>query len=195
VARGEKAVVFSAHKPLVEHLAVVLADAGVGFRKICAAAGRRDAQARAASEWSSERALPVLLLHAGVAAAGLTLVAARHVFVLDVLWHAAEELQALNRCHRIGQDRDVECVVYYAQGTVEERLLARRASEAADRGGGGGAGGGADATSALSVLAGGGADAHAPGQLASKLAYALGMADYADPADPADAAQPGTRDE
>ncbi|KAJ1632156.1 hypothetical protein T492DRAFT_868771, partial [Pavlovales sp. CCMP2436] len=61
-----------------------MAEEGIGYRK---------AQARAVSEWASSPSLPVFLLHAGVAAAGLTLVAAHHVFVLDVLPLRAEELQ------------------------------------------------------------------------------------------------------
>lgn len=41
--------------------------------------------------------------------------------------------QALNRCHRIGQTRDVTCTTYYCPGTVEERLLAYRAAESEAR--------------------------------------------------------------
>ena len=41
--------------------------------------------------------------------------------------------QALNRCHRIGQTRDVTCTTYYCPGTVEERLLAYRAAESQAR--------------------------------------------------------------
>ena len=40
-----------------------------------------------------------------------------------------QELQALNRCHRIGQERPVSCTIYYAQRTTEERALAFREVE------------------------------------------------------------------
>eukprot|EP00965_Chrysotila_dentata_P035176 1170201-Pleurochrysis_carterae.AAC.1 len=42
---------------------------------------------------------------------------------------AAQELQAMNRCHRIGQQHAVQCVTYYCERTVEERLLALRRLE------------------------------------------------------------------
>jgi len=69
------------------------------------------------------------LLHAGAAAAGLTLVAAHHVFLLDVFATPGQELQALNRCHRIGQPHAVTCRTYYCERTVEERMLALRELE------------------------------------------------------------------
>ena len=56
------------------------------------------------------------------AAAGLTLTAARHVLLLEPFLRAGEEEQALNRCHRIGQTREVETRVYYVKGSVEERV-------------------------------------------------------------------------
>lgn len=68
----------------------------------------------------------VLVLHAGTAAAGLTLTCAHHVFLLEPFFKRGEELQAMNRCHRIGQDQPVSCTTYYTKGTLEERLLAFR---------------------------------------------------------------------
>ena len=72
-----------------------------------------------------------------------------------------QELQALNRCHRIGQTRPVTCTTYYCERTVEERLLAFRALEHRAEGEGddgeavsllteSGGAGGRDADSALS---------------------------------------------
>ena len=67
----------------------------------------------------------VFLLHAGQAAAGLTLTVARRVVLLEPFLKAGEEQQALNRCHRIGQTRPVLCTTLYCGGTVEERMLVR----------------------------------------------------------------------
>ncbi|CAN0468794.1 unnamed protein product, partial [Hapterophycus canaliculatus] len=64
-----------------------------------------------------------------VLAAGLTLTAASTVYMLDPVWSAADEAQALNRAHRIGQTHTVRCVVFYMKDSVEERLLALRHSK------------------------------------------------------------------
>merc|ERR1712046_247162 len=57
-----------------------------------------------------------------------TLTAARHCFLLEPCQHYGEEAQAMNRCHRIGQGRQVEVTMYYVRASVEERILAYRLS-------------------------------------------------------------------
>ena len=65
----------------------------------------------------------------GVGAQGLTLTRANTVYLMEPCVHVADEAQAMNRVHRIGQTRRARCVVLFAEGTVEERLLRmRRAS-------------------------------------------------------------------
>lgn len=68
--------------------------------------------------------MSVFLLHAGQAAAGLTLTAASHVFLMEPFMKSGEQAQAMNRCHRIGQKKDVTCTLYYTPGTIEERMEA-----------------------------------------------------------------------
>lgn len=159
---GNKAVVFSAHKRVVDVLTRALADDGIDCVKVVGRQGK-DVVESSVAAWAQPGGSSVCVLHAGAAAAGLTLVQARHVFIIDVLKHPAEEAQALNRCHRIGQMGCVSCTVrkkahqsppplrratvlrahslptlpcvaaccacaqvYFAPGTVEERLLAFR---------------------------------------------------------------------
>ena len=80
--------------------AVLFEEAGTAF-----AAEDYDvaAQTHAVKRFSTDPSCRDFLLHAGQAAAGLTLTAARHVVLLEPFMRAGEEAQALNRCHRIGQ--------------------------------------------------------------------------------------------
>ena len=55
---------------------------------------------------------------------GLNLTEANHVFLLDPWWNPAVEQQAFDRCHRIGQKKEVHIHRLYIEGTVEERLIA-----------------------------------------------------------------------
>jgi len=123
-----KAVVFSSHKSAVHHLHFVLSLAGVPHVTICAGDKIGDQQ-RAVATWTTQPECKVFLLHAGAAAAGLTLVAAHAVFLMEPFTTPGQELQAMNRCHRIGQQHAVQCVTYYCERTVEERLLALRRLE------------------------------------------------------------------
>jgi superfamily II DNA or RNA helicase len=54
---------------------------------------------------------------------GLNLTAADYVFVLDPWWNPAVEAQAVDRAHRIGQERQVFAYRLIARDTVEEKVL------------------------------------------------------------------------
>ncbi|MGH9753706.1 MAG: DEAD/DEAH box helicase, partial [Blastocatellia bacterium] len=54
---------------------------------------------------------------------GLNLTAAEYVFLLDPWWNPAVEMQAIDRAHRIGQERQVFAYRLIARDTVEEKVL------------------------------------------------------------------------
>ena len=83
---------------MVRHLDFVLGVRGVSHVSICQGdqAAARDG---AVSTWTETPSCKVFLLHAGAAAAGLTLVAARHVFLMEPFITPGQELQALRRSH------------------------------------------------------------------------------------------------
>ena len=97
-----KAVVFSQHKSVIQHASVLLKAVGVRHVSICPGDNQTTLR-EAVATFNSDKSCGVFLLHAGTAAAGLTLTAARHVFLLEPFLSAAEEAQAMNRAHRIGQ--------------------------------------------------------------------------------------------
>jgi len=54
---------------------------------------------------------------------GLNLTAADYVYLLDPWWNPAVEAQAIDRAHRIGQERPVFASRIVARDTVEEKIL------------------------------------------------------------------------
>ena len=54
---------------------------------------------------------------------GLTLTAADTVILYDPWWNPAVEAQAIDRAHRIGQNKVVTAYRLAARGTVEEKIL------------------------------------------------------------------------
>ncbi|MFW5758568.1 MAG: DEAD/DEAH box helicase, partial [Bacteroidota bacterium] len=54
---------------------------------------------------------------------GLNLTDADYVFMLDPWWNPAVERQAINRAHRIGQDKNVFVYKFITRNTVEEKIL------------------------------------------------------------------------
>src|SRR6185503_4958007 len=53
---------------------------------------------------------------------GLNLTAADYVFILDPWWNPAVEAQAIDRAHRIGQDKKVFAYRFVSEGSIEERI-------------------------------------------------------------------------
>ncbi len=123
-----KVVVFTSHREAVKHTALVLAAHDIGCASVCAG-DPPSKLADAVHDWNANAECRVFVLHAGAAAAGLTLVAASHIYLMEPFRSPGLELQALNRCHRIGQTNRVSCTIFFTRGTVEERLLALRAQQ------------------------------------------------------------------
>ena len=67
---------------------------------------------------------PVFLLSLKAGGTGLNLTAADYVFHADPWWNPAVEDQAIDRAHRIGQDKPVVSVKLISEDTVEERIIA-----------------------------------------------------------------------
>jgi SNF2 family DNA or RNA helicase len=82
----------------------------------------RDREARI-EEFRSGRA-PAFLISLKAGGSGLNLTEADYVFVLDPWWNPAVEAQAIDRAHRIGQDRTVMVYRLVAADTIEEKVMA-----------------------------------------------------------------------
>ncbi|XP_031557289.1 helicase-like transcription factor, partial [Actinia tenebrosa] len=65
----------------------------------------------------------VFLLSLKAGGVGLNLTAACRVFLLDPAWNPAAEEQCFDRCHRLGQTRDVIITKFVVKDSVEERML------------------------------------------------------------------------
>jgi hypothetical protein len=98
-----------------------------------------------------------------VAAVGLNLVCASHVFLLEPSINPVLEQQAVARCHRIGQTGTVYVTRLVIAGTIEQRILDARAPASArvnppagEPPTGASAGGGAGPGGSGATVAGGG---------------------------------------
>ncbi|GAO45879.1 hypothetical protein G7K_0125-t1 [Saitoella complicata NRRL Y-17804] len=65
----------------------------------------------------------VLLISLKAGGVGLNLVSASRVFMMDPWWSFAIEAQAIDRIHRMGQERDVTIVRFIVKNSVEEKML------------------------------------------------------------------------
>ena len=75
------------------------------------------------AEFQNNPDLKVFLISIKAGGVGLNLTEADYVFILDPWWNPAVEQQAIDRTHRIGQEKKVFIYKFIAKDTVEEKIL------------------------------------------------------------------------
>jgi superfamily II DNA or RNA helicase len=88
----------------------------------------RDRQTQV-EEFQSDDSIKLFLISLKAGGLGLNLTAADYVFILDPWWNPAIEAQAIDRAHRIGQDRTVFTYKFITKNSVEEKILALQRSK------------------------------------------------------------------
>ena len=124
VAGGHRALVFSQFTRFLALVREHLDRQGIGY---CYLDGRSRGRAKVLSRFK-EGDDPVFLISLKAGGFGLNLTEADYCFLLDPWWNPAAEAQAVDRAHRIGQQRAVMVYRMIAANTIEEkvRALARR---------------------------------------------------------------------
>jgi SNF2 family DNA or RNA helicase len=120
IDEGHKTLVFSQFTSLLSLLRQRLDAEGVTYEYLDGHTTDRESRV-ARFQTDSECRLFLISLKAG--GVGLNLTAAEYVFLLDPWWNPAVEAQAMDRAHRIGQERSVFGYRLIARDTVEERVL------------------------------------------------------------------------
>ncbi|MDF2991117.1 MAG: superfamily helicase, family [Microbacterium sp.] len=126
-AEGHRALVFSQFTSFLDMAAERLDAAGLAYAHLDGSTSRRGEVVSAFREGDA----PVFLISLKAGGFGLTLTEAEYVFVLDPWWNPAAEAQAIDRAHRIGQDKSVFVYRLIAEGTIEEKVLALQRRKAA----------------------------------------------------------------
>jgi superfamily II DNA or RNA helicase len=126
VDEGHRVLVFSQFTGFLRTVRDRLAADGIAYAYLD---GRTRDRAKRIEEFRSGTA-PVFLISLKAGGFGLNLTEADYVFVLDPWWNPAAEAQAVDRTHRIGQDKKVMVYRLVATGTIEEKVMALKARKA-----------------------------------------------------------------
>jgi SNF2 family DNA or RNA helicase len=125
-AEGHKALVFSQFTSFLALLRARLDEAGTPYEYLD---GQTEDRAERVSRFQQDAGCPFFLLSLKAGGTGLNLTAADYVFVLDPWWNPAAEAQAVDRAHRIGQDKRVFVYRLLCRDTVEEKVAALQESK------------------------------------------------------------------
>ena len=119
IAEGRRVVVFSQFVGMLRLIEADLKARGWGYEWLTGDTRDRDgAVAR-----FQKGATPIFLISLKAGGTGLTLTAVDTVILYDPWWNPAVERQAMDRVHRIGQDRPVFIHRLVAEGAVEEAIV------------------------------------------------------------------------
>ncbi len=120
ISEGHKILVFSSFVKHLDLYAEVFRKRRIMFSMLTGASTNREKIVNSFQNQEDNRIFLISLKAGGV---GLNLTAAEYVFILDPWWNPASEMQALNRAHRIGQDKSVFVYRYITSNSIEEKIV------------------------------------------------------------------------
>lgn len=125
--KGHRVLVFSQFTGYLKSISARLTEEGIGHLYLDGSTRNR---AEVIEAFTSGQE-PVFLISLKAGGFGLNLTEADHVFIMDPWWNPAAEQQAVDRIHRIGQDKEVHVYRLVAEGTIEEKVMQLKESKAA----------------------------------------------------------------
>uniref|UniRef100_A0A8C1RPY4 Helicase-like transcription factor n=1 Tax=Cyprinus carpio TaxID=7962 RepID=A0A8C1RPY4_CYPCA len=119
-----KSLVVSQFTRFMDLIEVPLREYGFSFTRLDGSMAQKT-RAKAIQDFqdSSPGSPTIMLLSLKAGGVGLNLTAASHVFMMDPAWNPAAEDQCVDRCHRLGQSRDVVITKFIVKDSVEENMV------------------------------------------------------------------------
>jgi SNF2 family DNA or RNA helicase len=120
LAENHKVLIFSS---FVKHLNLLEEYCNENGFKYALLTGSTTKREKVINSFKQNNEVQLFLISLKAGGVGLNLTEADYVFILDPWWNPAAEMQALNRAHRIGQDKKVFVYRFITKETVEEKII------------------------------------------------------------------------
>ena len=117
-----KSVVFSAWTSHLDLIQIALSDNRFLAVRLDGSMSRSQRKTTL-DTFASDPAVTVILVSIGAGGLGLNLTAASRVYVMEPQYNPAAEAQAVDRVHRLGQERRVVTTRFVMQDSIEEKML------------------------------------------------------------------------
>ncbi len=128
VAENHKVLIFSS---FVKHLDLLRRRIEHKGWKYSLLTGKTANRAEVINTFQNDPENRIFLISLKAGGVGLNLTSADYVFIIDPWWNPAAENQAINRAHRIGQDKKVIVYRFITEGTIEEKIQVLKARKSA----------------------------------------------------------------
>lgn len=120
VDNDHKILVFTNFIKSIENICEDLTKEGI--KHISMTGGTKDRQSLV-EKFQNDKKCKVFVMTLKTGGVGLNLTAADTIFIYDPWWNKTAEDQAVDRSHRMGQDRTVFSYKLITKGTIEEKIL------------------------------------------------------------------------
>uniref|UniRef100_A0A8H7XLY1 Uncharacterized protein n=1 Tax=Psilocybe cubensis TaxID=181762 RepID=A0A8H7XLY1_PSICU len=119
---GDKTICYSQWTSMLDLIETLFARHGIRSLRFD---GRMDRASRdnVLAKFKQAGGPKVMLISTKCGSVGLNLVSANRIINMDLSWNYASEAQAYDRCHRIGQEKEVFVKRLVVEDTIEERML------------------------------------------------------------------------
>ncbi|MDB5121772.1 MAG: ATP-dependent helicase [Sphingobacteriales bacterium] len=117
---NHKILVFSQFVSMLDLIRKELIQRKIGFAYLTGQTRNRDV---VINDFQNNAETRVFLISLKAGGTGLNLTEADYVYLVDPWWNPAVENQAIDRCHRIGQHKNIVAVRLICPGTVEEKIM------------------------------------------------------------------------
>jgi len=121
-----KILVFSQFVSMLELIRKRLDEKEIAYEYLTGQTKDRSARVQSFQENADKRVFLISLKAGGT---GLNLTEADYVFIVDPWWNPAVENQAIDRCYRIGQKKNVMAIRLICPDTIEDKILQLQAGK------------------------------------------------------------------
>lgn len=115
-----KMIVFSQFVTMLDLIKIELEKRGIPFQYLT---GQTKDRMSKVDDFQSNDEIRVFLISLKAGGVGLNLTEADYVYLVDPWWNPAVENQAIDRCYRIGQKKNVVAVRLICPDTIEEKIM------------------------------------------------------------------------
>jgi len=127
-ARGHKTLIFSQMTKMLDIIGDYLTLRNLKFSRLDGSMGYVDRQANI-DEFNTNKDVKVFLLSTRAGGLGINLTSADTCIIYDSDWNPQQDLQAQDRCHRIGQTKPVMVYRLVTANTVDQKIVERAAAK------------------------------------------------------------------
>jgi SNF2 family DNA or RNA helicase len=128
VAEKHKVLVFSS---FVKHLQLLQDKIESKNWKYSLLTGKTTDRKEVINQFQEDPDNHIFLISLKAGGVGLNLTSADYVFIIDPWWNPAAEIQAINRAHRIGQDKKVFVYRFITENSIEEKIQTLKSKKSA----------------------------------------------------------------